>query len=177
VEIRVDRTEDLAPELATAIRAMLLEAFDHDFGDEDWEHALGGWHATAVDGDGVVVAHAALVERTLEVGGRAVRAGYVEAVATAPSRRRSGHGSAVMRRLAEVLLAEFEMGALSTGEHAFYEQLGWERWQGPAFVRRGDRVTRTEDEDDGIMVLRHGSSAQLELTAAITCEERPGDDW
>lgn len=72
---------------------------------------------------------------------------------------------------------EHEMGGLSTGRHAFYERLGWERWQGPTFVRDGNDVIRTEDEDDGVMVLRSGPSAKIDLTASISCDARPGDDW
>lgn len=66
---------------------------------------------------------------------------------------------------------------LSTSAHAFYEALGWERWQGPTYVRDGETVVRTEDEDDGIMVLRNGPSAGLDLAQALTCDARPGDDW
>ncbi len=69
------------------------------------------------------------------------------------------------------------MGALSTSKQRFYERLGWERWLGPTFVRRGGGVVRTPDEDDGIMVLRFGASREVDRTAAISCEARSGDDW
>jgi aminoglycoside 2'-N-acetyltransferase I len=71
----------------------------------------------------------------------------------------------------------FELGVLSTGLWDFYERCGWERWRGPTFVRHGDGIVRTEDDDDGIMVLRFGRSRSADLTAAITCERRAGDDW
>jgi hypothetical protein len=61
--------------------------------------------------------------------------------------------------------------------HGVYERLGWERWRGPTYVRRGADLVRTEDEDDGVMVLRFGPSAGLDLTAPIACTERGGDDW
>ncbi len=50
---------------------------------------------------------------------------------------------------------------------------------GPTFVRDGDQLERgeDEDEDDGIMVLRFGASAEVDLTASITCQARVGDDW
>ncbi|MGH9190112.1 MAG: GNAT family N-acetyltransferase, partial [Acidimicrobiales bacterium] len=94
-----------------------------------------------------------------------------------PTRQRQGVGAKVVRRAGQILRAEFELGALSTGSHAFYERLGWERWQGPTFVRHGSEAIRTSDEDDGIMVLRYGSTAELNLTQPISCEYRPGDDW
>jgi aminoglycoside 2'-N-acetyltransferase I len=127
------------------------------------------------DGD-VVVAHAAVVPRTLHVDGRQFRTGYVEAVGSAPERQGEGLGTLAVGALTPVLHDRFELGALSTGAHAFYERLGWERWRGPTYVRRPEPV-RTEDEDDGVMVLRFGPSRDVALTARIECEERPGDDW
>ena len=61
---------------------------------------------------------------------------------------------------------------------AFYERLGWERWQGPTYVRTAvGELHRTEEDDDGVMVLRTGPTADLDLTGPLACEERPGDDW
>jgi hypothetical protein len=76
-----------------------------------------------------------------------------------------------------VVRSTFELGALSTGLWDFYERCGWERWRGPTFVRHGDEIVRTADDDDGIMVLRFGRSGSADLTAAIACERRAGDDW
>lgn len=175
LELQVTETDELPPDALAAIRALLRESFGDGFTDEDWHHALGGRHVIASDGS--LVGHAALVARTIEVGGRALRAGYVEGVATAPGRRRQGAGSSVMARIGEMIGADHELGALSTGAHRFYEQLGWERWRGPSLVRHGDELVRTPDDDDGIMVLRGGSTAALDLTLPIACEARAGDDW
>jgi aminoglycoside 2'-N-acetyltransferase I len=54
-----------------------------------------------------------LVQRRVVHGGRALRVGYVEAVAVAPSHRRRGLGSAVMAVLEEALRQAYEAGALS----------------------------------------------------------------
>ena len=83
----------------------------------------------------------------------------------------------VMRHVGRLLEAEFELGALSTTRHGFYERLGWQRWRGPTFVRHGAVTVRTEDEDDGIMVLLYGTTASLDLALPISCETRSGDDW
>jgi aminoglycoside 2'-N-acetyltransferase I len=174
--VRLFTTAEASEDVLTDIRGLLVAAFDGGFSAEDWEHTLGGWHVAVVD-DGVTVSHAAVVARSLDVADRAVRVGYVEGVATAPSRRREGLGTLAMTELSQVVRREFEMGALSTDRHGFYERLGWERWQGPTFVRRGSRSIRTEDEDDGLMVLRFGPSADVELSARLTCEGRDGDDW
>jgi aminoglycoside 2'-N-acetyltransferase I len=174
--VRRFTTTEGSSELLAEIRHLLEEAFEGDFSDEDWEHALGGWHVVVEDGD-AVVSHAAVVPRILEVAARPVCTGYVEAVATAPERQREGLGSLAMTEISEVVRREFAMGALSTGDHRFYEQLGWERWQGPTFVRHGSTLIRTEEDDDGVMVLRFGPSEDVELIAALSCESRPGDDW
>lgn len=170
------RTDDVRPSVLAEIRALLHAAFDGDFDDHDWDHTLGGWHAVVSDG-GIVVAHAAVVARTITVGEEPFRTGYVEGVATAPDRQRQGLGARAMAAIGERIRADFELGALGTGEWAFYEQLGWERWQGPTYVRTATGRRRTEDDDGGVMVLRLGASAGIDLRADIACEERPGDDW
>jgi hypothetical protein len=80
-----------------------------------------------------------------------------------------------MRQVGERLRERFDLGVLSTGRHSSYERLGWERWQGPSYVRQAYRIFRTADEDAGIMVLRYGPTAGLDLTQTITCESRSGD--
>ena len=174
--IRQFATEAASVEQLVEIHALLLEAFEGDFDDADWEHALGGTHVVALDGS-VLVAHASVVARVLEVDGVPFRTGYVEAVAVSPSRHGEGIGSLVMHDVAEIVTSEFELGGLGTGRHSFYERVAWERWQGPTFVRRGSELMRTEEDDDGVMVLRFGPSSTVDLTAAISCEARPGDDW
>ena len=173
--VRVLDTESVAP-LVSDLHRLLWDAVDGDFSEDDWHHTLGGCHVVALDGE-ALVSHAAVVPRTIRADDRAFRAGYVEGVATRPDRQRQGLGAAVMAEVATVLRTQFELGVLSTSSHAFYERLGWERWQGPTFVRTGGRLVRTEDEDDGVMVLRFGPSQETDLTAAISCDSRRGDDW
>ncbi len=175
LKIRVLRSDDVSAAGLAEIRGLITDAFDGMFSDHDWNHTLGGWHVTAVDHS--LLAHAAVVERSIQVGGRQVGAGYVEGVATIPSRQRTGLGSAVMSKIGELLEAEYELGFLSTGLHGFYERLGWKRWQGPTFVRYGSDIVRSAEEDDGIMVLRYGSMADLSLELPICCQARSGDDW
>jgi aminoglycoside 2'-N-acetyltransferase I len=124
-----------------------------------------------------IVAHASVVPRSLKAQGRLWRTGFVEAVATDPSRQERGHGSTVMRAVATHIADEYELGALSTGENAFYERLGWEMWHGPTGVRTEQGVQLTPDEDGGVMVLRTPRSASIDLGAELTCEWRPGDVW
>jgi aminoglycoside 2'-N-acetyltransferase I len=180
-DVRVRRlpTGQLGATEITEIRALLAAAFGDDpeerFTEDDWQHALGGIHFMAVEG-GRVVGHAAVVERDIRVAGRPIRTGYVEAVATAVDRQRSGIGTAIMAAVAEHL-AGFELGALGTGEHAFYERLGWVTWLGPSSVRAEDGERPTPDEDGYIMVLRTPLTPQLDPRLPISCEWRPGDVW
>lgn len=175
-EALVFRTEDAPEGLLEDARAVVFAAFDGGFTEDDWDHALGGWHAVVTDAERVM-SHAAVILRELEVGDRKFAAGYVEGVGTESAARGEGHGTRAMIEIAKIIRRNFELGTLSTEAHPFYERLGWERWRGPTFVRRATGLTRTEDEDGGIMVLRFGPSAGIDLTASMSCDERSGDDW
>jgi aminoglycoside 2'-N-acetyltransferase I len=159
---------------------LLVAAFGTDeeerFTEDDWDHAIGGVHfLLEIDGD--VIAHASVVERELHVDGRPVRTGYVEAVAVAPEHQGSGFGSSVMADVTSYVRDAFELGALGTGRHRFYERLGWQVWVGPTFVRAAGGLRRTQDEDGLILVLTTASSPSFDLTAAISCDFRSGDVW
>ena len=155
-------------------RALLDRAFEGDFDDHDWDHGLGGRHVVVLDA-GEVVAHAAVVGRTIWIDDRPLRAGYVEGVGVEPARQGAGLGTAVMAAVTAIVRRDFELGVLGTGEWHFYERLGWVRWQGESWVRRADgRPERTPEDDDGIMVL---AGMPVDLGADIACEERPGDVW
>ena len=177
-------THDLTPTEIAAIRGVLWAAFETDesyaseepFSEDDWAHSLGGLHFV-LDLDGEIVAHASVVERELHVDGRPLRTGYVEAVATAPDRQGRGLGSIVMADASAWIREQFELGALGTGRHSFYERLGWLRWKGPTAVRERGRTRLTPDEDGDILILPTPSSPELDLTAPISCEWRPGDVW
>ena len=169
-------TAEVPGEVWIEIRQLLARAFAGRFSQEDWEHALGGFHVIVSDA-GAVVSHAAVVPRTLEVARQPFNTGYVEGVATSPDRRGERLGSLAMDEIMRLIRDNFEMGALSTGRSGFYERLGWERWRGPTFVRDGKQETRTEQEDDGVMILRFGVSQDIDLTAPLSCEQRRGDNW
>jgi aminoglycoside 2'-N-acetyltransferase I len=176
---RVASRDLTVPEIA-AIRELLVVAFGSDeeerFTDDDWDHAIGGVHFV-LDIARDIVAHAAVVERELHVDGRALRTGYVEAVAVAPDRQGAGLGSLLMDDATSYIGDRFELGALGTGSHRFYERLGWRTWSGPSSVRTADGARPTPDEDGYIMVLRTPSSPPLDPAASISCDWRPGDVW
>ena len=172
-------TADLTPSEVEALRDLLWTAFppgEEGFTEDDWEHALGGIHVVQ-EIDGRIVSHASVVERELQVGDQPLRTGYVEAVATDPAHGGQGHGTVVMRYASDYIRDDFELGALGTGAHHFYERLGWLTWRGPAFVRTPEGPVRTRDDEGFILVLPTPSSPDLDLSAPISCDWRPGDVW
>jgi aminoglycoside 2'-N-acetyltransferase I len=118
-----------------------------------------------------------VVEREIHVAGRPLRTGYVEAVATAPKDEGLGFGSLVMTDVTAYVRERFELGALGTGRHHFYERLGWSGWEGPSSVRTVDGPRPTPDDDGYIMVLATPTSPPLDPLAPISCDWRPGDVW
>lgn len=174
IEIRTAHTADLDAATLKAARALLVEVFD-DMTEEDWEHSLGGTHALASDG-GELIGHAALIQRRLLHGGRALRTGYVEGVGVRADRRGQGHGGALMGALERVLRGAYEIGALGATDEAvpFYTARGWLPWRGTTWVLSPDGVQRTED-DDAVFVLP--VTVTPDLGGELTCDWRDGDAW
>ena len=152
-----------------AVRELLGSAFG-DFGEQDWEHCLGGLHVLLWDEAGLV-GHAAVVPRALRAGGVRLRAGYVEGVAVRPQAQGRGHGSALMAAVEAV--RSYDLLALSATVPAFYLARGWQLWRGPTSVDGPDGVVRTPEDDGGVLVLGGG----LDLDAELTCDWRSGDVW
>lgn len=170
-------------ELDTATIAQLLDLGhacwpDGDFTQDDVEHALGGRHFLA-EADGRLVAHASVVPRLLDVDGRALRAGYLEAVATLPTHQHHGVATRLVAAADAHLSALYELGALATSRPGFYERLGWRRWSGETWViEPGGRRVRTPDDDGGIMWLpTPATPAWVRGDEALACRWRPGDVW
>lgn len=177
MRVRVVATGELTGARRVELRAMLDSAFDGDFDDHDWAHATGGAHVLAFDG-AELVGHAAVAGRTLWYGGRALRTGYVEAVAVRHGYRGRGCGTAVMEQVAVLIEQEYELGALASAELAMplYRRLGWRLWLGPTHVHGPDGRVPTPDEDGGVFVLTR-PGCDLDLTEPLTCDWRTGDVW
>jgi aminoglycoside 2'-N-acetyltransferase I len=174
--VRSALTSELPAATLDAIHALMVSGFEGDFSDDDWTHTIGGRHFF-IEQRGSVLSHAAVVPRPIEVSSHPFRTGYVEGVATHPERRHEGLGSGVMSAAFDHIRSAYELGALGTDVFEFYARLGWERWQGPTFVRESEGLVHTKDDDGYVMVLRFGPSETVDLTAPISCDARPGDDW
>jgi aminoglycoside 2'-N-acetyltransferase I len=174
--VRTAHTADLDPRTLAVARAMLDQVFEGEMTDHDWEHALGGIHALAYEGD-ELVGHASVIQRRVLHRGRALRTGYVEAVGVRADRRRQGHASALMDALERVIRGAYELGALGATDEAaaFYVARGWQRWRGPTSALTPTGILRTEDDDDSVHVFP--VSATLDLAGELTCDWREGAAW
>lgn len=130
-ELRIAHTAELDAETLSTAQALLVDSFDGDFPDEDWEHSLGGMHALVWEGS-ELIGHASVIQRRLLHDGRALRTGYVEGVGVRSDRRRQGYAGAMMTALERVIRDAYELGALSASEDAagLYASRGWQLWQG-----------------------------------------------
>ena len=198
-DLQLAHTADLDPAALVAARVMLADAFapgpdgdpDEAFDDSDWEHCLGGMHALLWENT-ALIGHAAVVQRRLLHGGRALRTGYVEGVAVRADRRGRGHGGTLMDALERIIRAGYELGALGSSDQAtgFYAARGWRCWAGPTSALTPSGIRRTPDEDGGVFVLPTDGgpddvgpgdvrirAAALDPSAGITCDWRDGDVW
>jgi aminoglycoside 2'-N-acetyltransferase I len=175
---RLIHTSDLDTETRKSAQAMVTEAFAGwtEFTDSDWEHALGGMHAM-IGHHGVLVAHAAVVQRRLLYRGMALRCGYVDGVAVREDWRGQGLGHAVMDAIEQVIRGAYQIGALSSSPigEKIYRPRGWLQWQGPTSVLAPAGPTRTPDDDGSIFVLP--VDIEVDTNAELACDWRDGDVW
>ena len=174
--LRVAHTAELEPALLGEVWELLVEVFEGDIEESDWEHALGGIHALAYE-DGELVGHASVVQRRLIHGGRALRTGYVEGVGVREHARRRGHAGALMDALERVIRGAYELGALGTSDMAlpFYRARGWLPWEGETYALTPGGRIRTPDDDDALHVLEVATT--LDRSAEIACDWRDGAVW
>ena len=175
-ELRMAHTADLDAAAVTAARALLDEAFHGEVTEADWEHALGGVHALVWDGP-ALIGHGSVIQRRLLHRGRALRAGYVEAVAVRPDRQGQGHGATLMGALERVLRGAYDLGALGSTEEGagFYTARGWKLWQGPSSALTPAGIRPTPDDDGCLYVFE--LAVPLDLSGELTCDWRDGDVW
>jgi aminoglycoside 2'-N-acetyltransferase I len=180
VRARLVHTSDLDDEARDSARRMLVEAFDGDFGDADWEHALGGMHAL-ICLRGTIIGHAAVVQRRLLHEGSSLRCGYVEAVAVREDHRGQGLAHALMDAVEQVVRGGYHLGALGATDlgRPLYAGRGWTRWAGTTGVLGPDGVTPTPDDDDCVYVLpaRLPAGTTLDPARPLSCDWRDGDAW
>lgn len=177
---RLVHTADLDADARLKAHQMLVAAYDGDFSDDDWDHALGGMHAVVCH-HGALIAHAAVVQRNLVRDGVPVRAGYIEAVAVREDFRGQGLGAALMDAAEQVIRGAYGLGALRPSDIArqFYLDRGWVPWEGPLAVLAPDGPVPTPEFDGRVFVLPVNSNPDksLDQTAELFCDWRVGNVW
>ncbi|MFI1763304.1 GNAT family N-acetyltransferase [Streptomyces sp. NPDC020800] len=173
--LHMAHTAGLGPADLRAARALLDEAFEGDFGDQDWEHGLGGMHALVHD-DAGLAAHGSVVMRRIRHRGRWLRTGYVEAVAVRADVRRTGLGGRVMAALEGIVDRAYDLGALSASEDGalLYTARGWQRWGGQVCALSPDGIVRLPEEE-GDLYVRPALAAPLDPAHALVLDWRDGD--
>ncbi|MFE0137545.1 GNAT family N-acetyltransferase [Streptomyces sp. NPDC059037] len=170
--LRTAHTSDLPAAELRAARALLDEAFDGDFSDQDWDHGLGGVHALVHDETGALLAHGSVVQRRILHNGRSLRIGYVEAVAVRPSMQRQGLGGQVMGALERVIDGAYALGVLSASAEGerLYLARGWVAWKGTVGAIGPDGVIQLPDEDAPLLW-----GADLDPSYELLFDWRDGD--
>ncbi len=176
LELRTMRTSDMDKETRESVVGLCIDAHR----EEDFQNLFTylppeGLHVLAYLEE-QLVGHAVVTVRWLQAGkGPVLRTAYVDAVATSPTNRRQGIGSAVMQHLASVI-DDCDIACLETDRVAFYERLGWEEWRGPLGGRSAEGFIPTPDQS-GIMILRLARTPNLDLRLLLTIEAHPARIW
>jgi len=174
-QLRTAHTADLTPAERRAVRDLLDGAFDGGFGDEDWDHGLGGIHALVYDERGLA-AHGSVIQRRVLHRGRSLRVGYVEAVGVRADARRTGLGGRVLAELERIVEGAYGLGALSASEAgaALYAARGWQVWPGRICALGPDGIVRLPEEE-GTTFVRPASAGPLDPAHELIFDWRDGD--
>jgi GNAT superfamily N-acetyltransferase len=93
------------------------------------------WQVLVREADGLLISHAAVVERAISVNGASVRVGGLAAVITHPERRRRGAARLAVRCASEMVCNQLgaELALLFSSEMGvpLYTSLGWRPVAGP----------------------------------------------
>ncbi|MFJ3717670.1 GNAT family N-acetyltransferase [Streptomyces sp. NPDC090057] len=174
--LRTAHTSALTAAELHRVRALLDEAFDGDFSDEDWDHGLGGIHALVHDGAGLAAHGSVVMRRTLHRG-HWLRTGYVEAVAVRADVRRTGLGGRVMSALEHVVDRAYDLGALCASEDGapLYTARGWQRWGGRVCALSPAGVVRLPEEEGNVLLRPVRTGRPLDPGHDLVFDWRDGD--
>src|SRR5919109_4342110 len=175
--VRSFKTEELDTETRDAIVHLCVLAHqEEDFKNLFSYVSSGGWHFLAFQGE-QLVSHAMVTTRWLQPEGHPLlKTAYIDAVATLPTAQGHGHGSRLMRYLADKIEGEYIIGCLETERVEFYKRLGWEVWRG-ALAGRSEQGLVATPEQKGIMVLRLSQTPILNLESMLTIECQDERIW
>lgn len=167
--VKTSRTHKLDEAIRLAVVQLCTEAHQVDFGPLFTFLPPEGLHFLGYL-DERLVTHAVTTTRWLQPENLPLlKTAYVDAVATLPAYQGRGFSSTLMRHLAVISGAEYEIACLETDQVSFYERLGWELWRGPLAGRGEEGLILTPDQE-GIMILRLPRTPALDLESLLTIE-------
>src|SRR5689334_8969149 len=146
--VKVLKTEELDADTRNAIIDLCVIAHQED----DFKNLFsyvpaGGLHFLAFQDD-QLVSHAMVTTRWLQPEGQPLlKTAYIDAVATLPAQQGLGHGSAVMRQVANTIDDEYLLACLETDRVRFYERPGWQIWRGPLAGRSEQGLIPTPEQE------------------------------
>ena len=177
VEVRIAELGELSESDLQTAHALVRSAFGASFRAHDWLHALDGVHVVIADDD-MMLAHAAVVTRTLRHGDEEFDTGYVEAVAVRSDQQGRGLGRLAMEHAESVIRARHHIGALNAVQEAaaFYAGRGWRLWDGPTHADTPTGTIDTYDPADRIFLLPLRAMPPTSDLPLI-CDWRVGDLW
>lgn len=175
IRLRTAHTADLTAAELHSVRALLDDAFDGGFDDEDWDHGLGGLHVLVHDARGLA-AHGSVIQRRVLHRGRSLRVGYVEAVGVRAEARRTGLGGRVLAELERIVEGAYDLGALSASEKGagLYAARGWQVWPGRIGALGPDGIVRLPEEE-GTTFVRVAGAGPLDPAYDLVFDWRDGD--
>ncbi|MEV0674667.1 GNAT family N-acetyltransferase [Mycobacterium sp. NPDC050441] len=179
VDVLIAEPGELSQHDLYTAETLVRSAFGDSFRAYDWLHGADGVHVLVTD-DGLLVAHAAVVTRTLRHDDRAFATGYVEGVAVRGDQRGRGLGRLVMDHAESIVRTRHAIGALNAVESAaqFYASRGWMPWDGPTHADTPDGVVDTYDAADRIFLLTPSSTlSDFAKSTPLVCDWRVGDLW
>jgi aminoglycoside 2'-N-acetyltransferase I len=173
-----ERGELSQHELDTA-EALVRSAFGDTFRAHDWLHGVHGVHVLVTE-DGVLLAHASVVTRTLRHDGGVFDTGYVEGVAVRGDQQGRGLGRLVIDHTESIVRTRHAIGALNAVESAapFYGSRGWKPWDGPTQADTPNGLVDTYDAADRIFLLTQANASPcFAKSTPLICDWRVGDLW
>ena len=179
VGVLIAEADELSQHDLDAAEALVRLAFGDSFRAHDWLHGVNGVHVLVAE-DGVLLAHASVVTRTLRHDGDVFDTGYVEGVAVCGAEQGRGLGRLVMDHTESIIRTRHAIGALNAVEGAapFYASRGWKPWDGPTQADTPNGLVDTYDAADRIFLLTPAKAPPgFAKSTPLICDWRVGDLW
>lgn len=179
IDVLIAEPGELSQDDLDAAEVLVRSAFGDSFRTHDWVHGVTGVHVVVTEGD-VLLAHAAVVSRTLRHDDVVLDTGYVEGVAVRADRQGRGLGRFVMDQTESIIRTRHDIGALNAVESAapFYASRGWRAWDGRTQAVTPSGVVDTYDVADRIFLLPTKTPQRGFATSTpLICDWRVGDLW